>query len=95
MPLERIVFVIDRTTDEIGLVRVLFDGWARLGAASPNRADLTPHVRLVRFDGLYGRNIANLVALLAATASVNTLSHRMQLWPTLPDSMRLQSAASP
>ena len=95
VPLERIVFVIDRTTDEIGLVRVLFDGWARLGAASPNRADLTPRVRLVRFDGLYGRNIANLVALLAATASVNTMSHRMQLRPTLPDSMRLQSAASP
>ena len=65
VPLERIVFVVD------GLVRVLFDSWARLGAASPNRADLTPHVRLVRFDGLYGRNIANLVALLAATASVN------------------------
>jgi hypothetical protein len=79
VPLERIVFVIDRTTDEIGLVRVVFDGWARLGAASPNRADLTPRVRLVRFDGLYGRNIANLVALLAATASVNTMSHRMRL----------------
>lgn len=81
VPLERIVFVIDRTTDEIGLVRVVFDGWARLGAASPNRADLTPRVRLVRFDGLYGRNIANLVALLAGTASVNTMSHRMRLRP--------------
>ena len=56
VPLERIVFVIDRT-NEIGLVRVLFDGWARLGAASPNRADLTLHVCLVRFDGLYGRDI--------------------------------------
>ena len=94
VPLGRIVFVIDRTTDEIGLVRVLFDGWARLGAASPNRADLTPHVCLVRFGGLYGRNIANLVALLAATA-VNTSSHRMRLWPTLPDLMRVCPERSP
>ena len=66
VPLERIVFVIDRTTDEIGLSQVFSDGWARLGAASPNQANLTPRVRLMRFDGLYGRNIANLVALLAA-----------------------------
>jgi hypothetical protein len=71
VPLERIVFVIDRTTDEIGLAQVFSDGWARLGAASPNRADLTPRVRLVRFNGLYGRNIANLVALLAAKGGVD------------------------
>ena len=68
VPLEYIVFVIDRTSDEIGLAHVFSDGWAKLCAASPNRADLTPRVRLVRFDGLYGRKVANLVALLAATA---------------------------
>jgi hypothetical protein len=66
VPLDRIVFVIDRTTDEIGLAQVFFDGWARLAATSPNRADLTPRVRLVRLNGLYGRNIAKIVALLAA-----------------------------
>jgi len=68
VPLERIVFIIDRTTDEVGLAHVFSDGWARLGMASPNRADLTPQLRLVRFDGLYGSNIANLVALLATTS---------------------------
>jgi hypothetical protein len=64
--------VIDRTSDQIALAQVFSDGWARLGAASSNRADLTPRVRLVRFDGLYGRNIANLVGLLAATSRRNT-----------------------
>jgi hypothetical protein len=72
VPLHRIVFVIDRTSDQIALAQVFSDGWARLGAASSNRADLTPRVRLVRFDGLYGRNIANLVGLLAATSRRNT-----------------------
>jgi hypothetical protein len=72
VPLECIVFVIDRTSDEIGLAHVFSDGWARLCAASPNRADLTPRVRLVRFDGLYGRKIANLVALLAETSRRRT-----------------------
>jgi hypothetical protein len=67
VPLECIVFVIDRTSDEISLAHVFSDGWARLCAASPNRADLTPRVRLVRIDGLYGRKIGSLVALLAAT----------------------------
>jgi hypothetical protein len=65
VPLRHIVFVIDRTSDQIALAQVFSDGWAGLVATSPNRADLTPRVRLVRFDGLYGRNIANLVGLLA------------------------------
>jgi len=65
MPLERIVFVIDRTTNEISLARVFSDSWIKLGATSPNRADREPRIRLLRFDSLYGRSIANLVALLA------------------------------
>jgi len=68
MPLECIVFIIDRTSDEIGLAHVFYDGWARIGRTSPNRSDLTPHVHLVRFDGLHGHKIANLVALVAATS---------------------------
>ena len=65
MPLERIVFVIDRTTNEISLAQVFSDSWIKLGATSPNRADREPRIRLLRFDSLYGRSIANLVALLA------------------------------
>jgi len=60
--------VIDRTSNEMSLAQVFSNSWARLGATSPNRADLTPHIRLVRFDRLYRRNIAFLVALLGSGA---------------------------
>jgi hypothetical protein len=68
VPLERIVFVIDRTSNEISLAQVFSNSWAKLGVTSPNRADLTPHIRLVRFDRLYRRNIVFLVALLGSGA---------------------------
>ena len=78
---------------EIDLSQVFSDGWARLGAASPNQADLTPRVRLMRFDGLYGRNIANLVALLAAGYE-ESLQTKLQTNHAAPEGTRYHKAGS-
>ena len=65
MPLHRIVFVVDRTTDERFLAHVLANAWARVTKDSPNWRDPAPRVHLYRLDGRFGRNIPLLVAVVA------------------------------
>jgi len=65
MLLRRIVFVVDRTTDERFLAQVFAGAWATVTKASPNWNDPAPHVRLYRFDGHVGPNIPALVAVVA------------------------------
>lgn len=65
MPLRRIVFVVDRTTDERFLAQVFADAWATTAKSSPNWNDPAPRVRLYRFDGNAGQNIPALVAVVA------------------------------
>lgn len=65
VPLRRIVFVVDATTDEKLLTQVFFGGWVKVSEASPNCSDPDPRVRLYRLDGSFGRDIPRLVTLLA------------------------------
>src|SRR6185437_14166550 len=44
--LERLLLVVDHTTDEVFLTQVLQQGWVRISASSPNRTDACPRVRL-------------------------------------------------
>lgn len=48
VPLERVVFVIDHTTDEPLLERILRDAWKQLAGNSPNRAYKQALLRLVK-----------------------------------------------
>jgi hypothetical protein len=62
VPLSRILLVVDGTTDEAFLVRVLTAAWSAIGPQSPNRSDPHPRVRLYR---LAGGGVDRLVATLA------------------------------
>jgi len=68
-PLQQIVFVVDRTTDQRFLEKTLADAWATVTKASPNWEDPTPRVRLYHFDGHFGQNISALVAAVAAVVN--------------------------
>jgi len=63
--LRRIVFVVDRTTDENFLAQVFAGAWTTVTKASPNSNDPAPRIRLYRFDGPGGQNISALVAAVA------------------------------
>lgn len=62
--LHRVVFLVDRTTDELFLTQVLVNGWAGIGESSPNRGDPSPRIHLYRLDDHLGRTVPRLVALL-------------------------------
>jgi hypothetical protein len=47
VPLDRLVFLIDWSTDRKGLEAVLFAQWQRLAADSPNVASVQPRVQLL------------------------------------------------
>ena len=51
--LERLLLVVDHTTDEVFLTQVLQQGWVRISASSPNRTDACPRVRLYRLDCVF------------------------------------------
>ena len=63
--LERLLLVVDHTTDEGFLTVVLRQGWVHISASSPNRTDASPRVRLYRLDGAGAQGIGGLVATLA------------------------------
>lgn len=66
MALDRIVFVIDATTDRVFLEGALTRLWARLAADSPNRHAPGPAVRLLQVSGPAAAESRALVAHLAA-----------------------------
>jgi hypothetical protein len=51
VPLERVVFVVDATTDLAFLRETFAQGWAALAADSPNRKLADPRVLLFKFTG--------------------------------------------
>jgi hypothetical protein len=69
-PLDRIVFVVDGTTDDSFLRATFADAWARLDDASPNRTATDPCVRLFRLDSLKPWTIRSLVAASAPHATI-------------------------
>lgn len=79
VPLNRTLFVIDRTTDETFL-RVTFDAvWALLGATSPNRESPEPQVRLFHLTALDRTTVRALAhAIVGNTESLPSAA------PTFP-----------
>jgi hypothetical protein len=51
VPLDRVVFVVDETTDQAFLREILTECWAALTAYSPNHKLADPRVLLFRFAG--------------------------------------------
>ena len=62
--LKNFLLVVDATTDEGFLTEVLRQGWAQIGADSPNRFDPAPRVRLYRLEVAGVQEIGRLVAIL-------------------------------
>jgi hypothetical protein len=69
VPLDRIVFVVDASTDEAFLREALAQSWSSIAAESPNRDLTAPSVGLFRFSGRGEGDVASLVATVAAAAS--------------------------
>ena len=51
VPLDRLVFLIDWSTDRKGLEEILFAHWRRLAADSPNLVSAHPVLRLLDVSG--------------------------------------------
>ncbi|HXG79847.1 MAG TPA: hypothetical protein VNJ31_10990, partial [Methyloceanibacter sp.] len=62
VPLDRVVLVVDETTDLAFLRETLERGWACLTEESPNRAKSNPCIRLFRFNGKGKEGVYGLVA---------------------------------
>jgi hypothetical protein len=68
VPLERVVFLIDDTTDRAFLEAVLQGSWRDLDADSPNRRLATPRIRLVHVSEEAMEDAAGIARLLMAHA---------------------------
>jgi hypothetical protein len=66
--LNRVVFVVDGTTDLAFLDEMFVQGWAALRADSPNRELAEPRVLLFRFTGTGDGNVPSLVRVVANAA---------------------------
>jgi hypothetical protein len=68
--LDRVVFLIDDTTDRAFLETVLQDSWRRVHPASPNRGLVAPRARLLRVSEEKPAGITGALKLLLAGSSV-------------------------
>lgn len=65
VPFNRVVFVVDGTTDIAFLREMFAQGWAALRADSPNRELAEPRVLLFRFTGTGDGSVPSLVRAVA------------------------------
>jgi len=70
VPLERVVFVVDHTTDESYLQATMKESWIAMRPSSPNRGQ--PQVRFLRFGGAFARDLPNLLTALSAATRANS-----------------------
>jgi hypothetical protein len=68
--MERVVFIVDGTTDESFLQATVNGSWAKMRRSSPNHEH--PDVRFLRFGGAITRDLPNLLAALSAATEVAT-----------------------
>jgi hypothetical protein len=66
VPVERVVFIIDRTTDEAFLRRVLEQSWRRMDPDSPNHRPTSGVLKVLRLDRLGTVELQNLLRVLAS-----------------------------
>jgi hypothetical protein len=67
--LGRVVFVIDKTTDEQFLRQIMEQSWNGMRPTSPNRASQSGQLRLFRLQGLHHNQLQLLLRALCASAS--------------------------
>jgi hypothetical protein len=68
VPLERVVFVIDQTTDEKFLRQTVEASWDRMSPTSPNRSSTPELLQLFRFTGSHGGKFQHLLTILSNAA---------------------------
>jgi hypothetical protein len=69
VPLGRVVFVIDDTTDEQFLRQTVQESWVQMRPTSPNRSSTSGELRLFRFSGSHGGGeLQRLLRTLCAAA---------------------------
>lgn len=82
VPLDRVVFVIDETTDEAFLRKTFGEGWSRMRANSPNRQraangeNMAHAVRIFRLTGTAAGSVPGLVRAVASAVAGGALSTR-------------------
>jgi hypothetical protein len=69
MPLERVLFVVDDTTDESFLRQTLQQSWDRMKETSPNRRSGSGLLHLFRLEGLRDRELQGLLHILSMAAT--------------------------
>ena len=68
VPLERVEFVIDQTTDEKFLRQTVEGSWDRMSPTSPNQSSTPERLQLFRFTGSHGGEFQHLLAALGNAA---------------------------
>ena len=68
VPLGKVVFTIDETTDEGFLRQVVQDSWSQMKQASPNWSALSPRLSLFRYTGSHPGELQQLLRALCAAA---------------------------
>jgi hypothetical protein len=68
VPLGRVVFVVDETTDEPFLRHTVQRSWDRMRPTSPNRLSDSGQLRLFRFTGYRGVELRQLLRILCVAA---------------------------
>jgi hypothetical protein len=71
--LPRLLIIVDDTSDQNFLAEVLQQGWMNIMEGSVNRGDARPRIHLYRLDPAGVKEVASLVAALAATHSHDTV----------------------
>jgi hypothetical protein len=71
MPLERVLFIVDDTTDEAFLRQTLQRSWDRRKATSPNRRSESEILHLFRLDSLGDEKSQRLLHALSMAANAN------------------------
>jgi hypothetical protein len=73
VPLERVVFVVDETTDEWYLRQIVRQSWNRMRPASPNRSSVPEQLHLFRLTGSRSGGLQQLLRVLSqATETAST-----------------------
>ena len=81
VPLERIVFVVDETTDEQFLRQTIQGAWDRISPTSPNRSSTPEQLRLFRFMGSHDGELRHLLATLSNATKSSTVGDGDKLAP--------------
>jgi len=68
-PLEKVIFIVDDTTDERLLLENMRQSWAQMKPTSPNRLSQSGQLQLFRFTGSRGGELRQLLRALCIAAN--------------------------